>query len=387
MKIVFVSNFLNHHQLPISEDFIKNIVDYNFIATEQLAEEQRNLGYEDMNKAYDFVIPTYDNEENYKIAMQKCTEADVVIIGTAPIGFVKQRIKQGKLTFIYTERIYKMGYKWYKLPIHFLRFVKKYYRKRNVYLLCSSAFTAADFAKTFTFFNKAYKWGYFPEVKKYDNIDEVISQKKKNTILWVGRIIDWKHTEKAVEVAKRLKADGYDFSLNIIGTGEKEEEIKALIAEYGLNDCVTMLGSMPPEKVREYMEQSEIFLFTSDRQEGWGAVLNESMNSGCAVVASHAIGSVPFLVKDGENGFIYKDSDIDDLYNKVKLLLDDPEKRKKMGANAYDTLITQWNAENAAKRFVELAGAIINGNKKPDIFADGVCSKAPLLKDNWYKND
>ena len=49
------------------------------------------------------------------------------------------------------------------------------------------------------------------------------------------------------------------------------------------------------------MEKSEIFLFTSDKGEGWGAVLNESMNSACAVVASHAIGSVPFLLKDGEN--------------------------------------------------------------------------------------
>jgi glycosyltransferase involved in cell wall biosynthesis len=61
---------------------------------------------------------------------------------------------------------------------------------------------------------------------------------------------------------------------------------------------------MAPEAVRDHMEAADIFLFTSDFNEGWGAVLNESMNSACAVVASHAIGSVPFLLKDGENGFI-----------------------------------------------------------------------------------
>ena len=45
-----------------------------------------------------------------------------------------------------------------------------------------------------------------------------------------------------------------------------------------------------------YMESSHIFLlFTSDRNEG--AALNESMNSGCAVVASDAIGSVPYLMR------------------------------------------------------------------------------------------
>ncbi len=50
-----------------------------------------------------------------------------------------------------------------------------------------------------------------------------------------------------------------------------------------------MLGAMSPDKVRAYMERADVFLFTSDFNEGWGAVLNESMNSGCAVVASHAM--------------------------------------------------------------------------------------------------
>ena len=132
-----------------------------------------------------------------------------------------------------------------------------------------------------------------------------------------------------------------------------EQELKKMISDYNLENEVHMLGSMKPKQVREYMEQSQIFLFTSDRNEGWGAVLNESMNSACAVVASHEIGSVPFLLKDGENGFIYKDGD-------------------------------EWSAETAAKRFIELAWSILNGNKRPDLFTDGPCSIAKKLKDGWY---
>ena len=49
-------------------------------------------------------------------------------------------------------------------------------------------------------------------------------------------------------------------------------------------------------------------------QEGWGAVLNEAMNSGCACIASHAIGSAGFLIEHGENGFVYRDGDMDDFY-------------------------------------------------------------------------
>lgn len=127
------------------------------------------------------------------------------------------------------------------------------------------------------------------------------------------------------------------------------------------------------EEVRRYMEQSEIFLFTSDYNEGWGVVLNESMNSACAVVASHAIGSVPFLLNDGENGFICKNGDEDDLFNKVKFLLDNPEKRKEMSLNAYKTMAETWNAENAVKNFMDLNQSVMI-NKLTKVSGEYPCS-------------
>jgi glycosyltransferase involved in cell wall biosynthesis len=45
-----------------------------------------------------------------------------------------------------------------------------------------------------------------------------------------------------------------------------------------------------------------VFIFTSDRNEGWGAVLNEAMGSGCAVVAADLIGSVPYLIEHKKMG-------------------------------------------------------------------------------------
>ena len=64
MKVVFISNFINHHQLPFSKEMIKLIGDgYRFIATEPIAQERLDLGYEDMNRKYSFVVCTYDGEE------------------------------------------------------------------------------------------------------------------------------------------------------------------------------------------------------------------------------------------------------------------------------------------------------------------------------------
>ena len=233
--------------------------------------------------------------------------------------------------------------------------------------------------------NKAYKWGYFPEVKQYDDVRALIVEKQKNSILWVARFLALKHPEAPIEIAKRLVAEGYDFELNMIGVGEELEKIKALADAEGLSKCVHFLGSMKPDAVREYMEKSEIYLFTSDRGEGWGAVLNESMNSACAVVASHAIGSVPFLIRNGENGLIYRDGDLDGLYRNVKYLLDHPEELKRLGEAAYRTMFEEWNAENAAKRLIALAEEILGGKRCPDLFPGGVCSKAEGLRDDWYE--
>ena len=377
MKIAFVSNFLNHHQLPFSLAMQgKDGVEYAFVATKEISKERATLGYQNMNREFDFVIRAYESEEQQARAVSVCNEADVVIIGSAPWEYVVARLAQNRTTFLYSERIYKKRVQYYKLPLRLLRHWKKFGRHKNLHLLCASAYTAGDYARTRTFLGKAYKWGYFPEVKRYEDIPSLLANKQKNSILWAGRFLGWKHPEVPIEIAKRLVADGYDFELDMIGVGEEFEKTRALSVAEGLSDRVHFHGSMKPEEVREYMEKSEIYLFTSDRGEGWGAVLNESMNSGCAVVASHAIGSVPFLVKDGENGLIYQDGNIDDLYKKVKWLLDHSAERARMGEAAYRTMTEEWNAENAAKRFLALAEAILEGNTHPTLFAEGVCSKA-----------
>ncbi len=385
MKIAFVSNFYNHHQKPFADALYSKIGDgYHFIETAKISDERLNMGWgREQKPAY--VLQNYTSDAAKENCQKIIDEADVVIIGSAPRSLIETRLKNKKLTFYYAERPYKIMPPFYKLAVHFLRNIKRIIRHKNLYILCASAYTSADYKKVGAFVGKAYKWGYFTEVKRYENVDSLIEIKTPNSILWVARLIDWKHPELSVEVAKRLKADGYDFKLNLIGNGELEESVKQLIEKENLTDCVELLGSMKPEKVREHMEKSEIFLFTSDRKEGWGAVLNESMNSACAVVANSAIGSVPFLMKHGENGYMYEDGNVNDLYNKVKKLLDNADQRKQMAKNAYKTMADEWNAENAAEKFLTLCEGMLGGKYKFFPFADGVCSKAKILKGNWFE--
>jgi glycosyltransferase involved in cell wall biosynthesis len=169
----------------------------------------------------------------------------------------------------------------------------------------------------------------------------------------------------------------------MIGNGPMLTQTMATVIREGLEKEIHVLGAMSPEEVRTHMEQAQIHIFTSDRNEGWGAVLNESMNSCCVPVANRAIGSAPYLIEDGKNGFLY--NTVDELYDKVKYLLDHDAQRNQMAENAYHTITDEWNAENAARKFVGMCEKMLSGEYKPFPYESGVCSRAKLLKEEWHK--
>lgn len=379
MRIVFVSNYFNHHQRPLSEAFDRLTEgSYYFIETGKMREDRRKLGY-GMDDIPAYVLQSFAGEEALEKCRQLILDADVVITGSAPQSLLKPRIKAGKLLFHYSERLFKQGIEPRKYLPRLLRYHVWNPPGKPIYLLCAGGYTAADYRKLGLFRNRCFRWGYFPEEKQYDEQP----RKDANRILWAGRFLDWKHPEDALAVAKRLREEGYSFQMELIGTGELEQALKDQVTRWGLSDCVCLPGSMKPEQVRAHMERSGIFLFTSDRQEGWGAVLNEAMNSGCAVVASDAIGAVPYLVKDGENGLVYHYGDGNGLYEKVKHLLTHPDEQLRLGLSAYETITQHWNAETAARRLIALAGAIASGENAAQLFDSDVCSSAPCIDDKW----
>ena len=346
--------------------------DFSFIATGVMGAERKKLGYSE-GEVPGYVFSIYENEEMEKTALKWMNEADVVIAGAAPEKFLSERICSGKLMFRYSERPFKTEpsvlRKWY----HKFRFQTREHGNNRVDALCASAYAPDDFAAMGVYKNKMYRWGYFPAVKEYDT-EMIWTKKKPTSLLWCGRFLDWKHPDDAVKLAYRLKKGGYHFVLDIIGTGEMEKELHQLAVDLHLSDRVHFLGSMPPEQVRLHMETAGIYLQTSDRKEGWGAVLNESMNSCCAVVASNEIGSVPFLIENGKNGYHYSSGNLDELFETVKCLLENPEEQKRAGRAAYRTIPEVWNARVAAERLLCLSEKILSGETHPDLFKSGPCS-------------
>lgn len=393
MKAAFVSNYINHHQIPFCNEMDRLTGgNFTFIQTEPMEEERVRMGWHEERPSY--VRCWYEEEDFCRGLLLDC---DVVLFGgTDDESFIQERLSAGKLIVRMSERLYKTG-QWKAVSPKGLK--KKYtdhtrYRKAPVYLLCCGAYVPSDFRIVQAYPEKMYCWGYFPETRHYVR-KELMSRKGfqvdgQPRLLWAGRMIDWKHPELALETAKYLKNRGISFHMDVIGDGELMGTMEILWKSYGLESYVRLLGAQPPETVRRHMEEADVFLFTSDRQEGWGAVANEAMNSGCVLVADHMIGAVPYLVKQGKNGFVYRDGRQEELFSWVERLAADRELCRSVGERAYDTITEIWNAENAAGKLLELLQRLseLNGAAEETVAAKGCfegtlfpCAPAPVLSE------
>ena len=381
MNLIFVTNMLNHHQYALCKAFREYFDDFKLVTTQKTT----GIGYQTAQDA-EFVLH-YENSEKKENIEKLICDADAVIFGACPNNLIEIRMKENKLSFLYSERFFKKGV-WRRFIPSTRKDVKNrivQYKNNSMYVLCASAYLPYDLKLLGFPVEKCFKWGYFPTANEYDT-EQLLSKKTGDQIklLWVGRMLGWKHPDDVIRMAEKLKKTGVDFELSLIGDGVLKESLETMVNNKGLSDCIRLLGSKTTEEVRRYMEKASIFLFTSDRNEGWGAVLNEAMNSGCAVVASHAIGSVPYLLKHNKNGLIYRSGDVDGLYENVKYLMDTPGEQERLGKAAYETITGLWNAEVAAERLINLSEHLLAGEKYPDLYRTGPCSRAEIIKDDWF---
>ena len=380
MIIVYVSNFLNHHQKLVADIlYTTEGVEYTFVETIPMYNWLKKGGYTDYSQE-PYVLKAWENIENKQKTIDLVLAADIAIF-SCPESLQYQviRAKTGKLTFDVSERWLKRG--WLNLAsprlLKYLWYYFTVFNHKRVYKLCSSAFACGDHYKLHSFKDKCYKWGYFTKVDRNLDVEEslgVSTSETLHTLMWCARFLKWKHPELPIQMAARLKEKGYKFVLDMYGSGKELEKTQALSKLLNVEDVVCFKGNMPNDEILKAMREHEIFLFTSDKNEGWGAVANESMSNGCAIVASDAIGSIPFLVNDGINGCIFESCNLNSLCEKVEWLLDNPTERKKITINAYHTMRDIWSPQNAANNFLKLVEVLQSGNNT--MLVNGPCSKA-----------
>ena len=391
MKMVFYSLIMNNHQANVADELWEQTSHgYCFVELAYLQAEHRKGDAHDYSDR-PYLLRAWQSEKDYFKAMELARTAECCVFsGVQALPFQKERMKLGLLSFDMSERWLKRGFLNLFSPAILKMFLAYHlggWSKKPIYKLCCSAFAAGDQHKLLTYRGRCYKWGYFTKVGKMDvEAFPDVSTSNITPLMWCSRYLMLKHPELPILMAHRLRNEGYNFVLDMYGSGEYEEKAKKLVKELGIEDVVRFVGTKPNDELLSDMRKHELFIFTSDKNEGWGAVANESMSNGCVLVASDGIGSSPYLIEEGQTGMLFcspKTSScfghpdmkaLDALCKKVTYLLDHPQQRQAMRKRSLALMQDMWSPKVAAERLLVLIDRLQKG--QGTMFENGPCSKA-----------
>jgi glycosyltransferase involved in cell wall biosynthesis len=130
--------------------------------------------------------------------------------------------------------------------------------------------------------------------------------------------------------------------LLFIGEGDQRPSLEKRARSMNWNS-IKFLGFKNQTELPRYYDLCDVLVLPSVF-EPWGLVINEAMNAGRAVVVSDQVGCGPDLVKNGENGYVFKAGDIAGLRAALDKVLSNPAKCQDLGRKSLE-IIKQWGLE------------------------------------------
>ena len=178
-------------------------------------------------------------------------------------------------------------------------------------------------------------WGEMPGIRVIPNAANFIAEKYSDCsakrVIAVGRLDYQKSFDRLIQVWEKVHQQMPDWRLDIFGQGEWQEMLQGMIDERRLQETVKLNG--PTKNIgQEYSESSMIVM--SSHYEGFPMVMIEAMACGLPAVSFDFKCGPRDIIKEGENGLVVKDGDIDGLAKAMMTLMRDDELRRKMGENA-----------------------------------------------------
>ena len=164
--------------------------------------------------------------------------------------------------------------------------------------------------------------------------------------VYVGRLVRLKNVDKMIHLIKILVENNYDVSFDIIGAGPQETFLKNLTAELSLDKYINFIGYA--EDVLSFLYKSHCLLLMSDH-EGMPNVILEAMSIGLPIISTD-VGAVRYMINDDS----YLVDDIDDLYRKAILLINNQDKANVYSALLYSRCQTVFSMEIITEQYRNL---------------------------------
>lgn len=188
-----------------------------------------------------------------------------------------------------------------------------------------------------------------------DGYFDIPRKERPGTVFSAAVISPRKNTLTLIDAFARLIAGGIDAELRLAGPiidtgyGRRVEE---RIREHGLGGRIVLLGSEPSSRVREELSSACVFALVS-LEENSPMGIEEAMAAGVPVVTSNRCG-MPYMVRDGESGFLVDPNDPEDIAGRLRQLLLDEELRNAMGETSRRIAFDRFHPAVVARRTREI---------------------------------
>ena len=180
-------------------------------------------------------------------------------------------------------------------------------------------------------------------------------------ILTVGRLIPRKGFQFLIQALPDIcKQTNIDFRIQIVGDGPYRSELVELAENLHVTDKIEFLGSIDYDNLPKKYQEADIFTLCS-LAEGMPLVVLEAMGTGLPIIASQVQG-ITDLVKTSINGELFDPGDVKQLVKHLVKLIEDGEKRVKMGKKSTE-LAQGYDWKNIAQSYSELYEQVIKIEK------------------------
>ena len=227
------------------------------------------------------------------------------------------------------------------------RFIKQMLYKRTLqYVVPTKSETAYYKEQRFPavyipHFKPKLPYGLSPKLgKRVLTIGRLTAEKQQDVLLSIWRNIIYHH--------------GFtDWHLEIVGSGEMEDQLLQKIADYKLENYAFLVPSRL--RIEQFYQGASIFVLTS-RSEGFGMVLLEAISFGLPCISFDCPAGPRDIIKDGISGYLIPQNDMGSFEETLKKLMGQPDRIQTMGKVAYESS-EQWRDENILKKWKEVLSA------------------------------